>query len=103
MTAVPSENQNLIEEEKLLEIQSVGMKIQEGARAFLSQEFKLMGIFVVIFSVAVFVLVDYIGKAEGSSVSFYATISFIIGSITSMLCGFIGMSIATSANYRTTF
>lgn len=103
MTAVPSENQNLIEEEKLQEIQSVGMKIQEGARAFLGQEFKLMAIFVVIFSVAVFILVDYIGKPEESSVSFYATISFIIGSVTSMLCGFIGMSIATSANYRTTF
>lgn len=62
-----------------------------------------MGIFVVIFSIVVFILVDYIGNGETSSFQLYATIAFIIGSVTSMLCGFIGMTIATSANYRTTF
>lgn len=44
-----------------MEIQSVGMKIKEGANAFLAQEFKLMAVFVVIFSVVVFILVDYVG------------------------------------------
>ncbi len=62
-----------------------------------------MSIFVVIFSVVVFLLVDYIGHDGKSKIQFYATIAFIIGSITSMVCGFIGMSIATAANYRTTF
>ena len=86
-----------------MEIQSVGLKIQEGARAFLVQEFKLMSIFVVIFSVFVFLLVDYVGDGKEGKFQVYATVSFIIGSVTSMVCGFIGMSIATSANYRTTF
>ena len=62
-----------------------------------------MSIFVVIFSVLVFILVDYVGDGEKPKIQFYATIAFIIGSITSMGCGFIGMSIATCANYRTTF
>lgn len=33
---------------------------------------------------------------------FYSAFSFIVGASTSMLCGAIGMHIATESNYRTT-
>ena len=33
----------------------------------------------------------------------YCALAFFIGAITSMVCGYIGMSIATYANYRTAY
>ena len=61
-----------------------------------------MAIFVVFFSVVVFVMVDWLGS-EVPGFKLYATISYIVGSITSMICGYIGMMIAVKANFRTTF
>lgn len=61
-----------------------------------------MGVFIVIFSGIVFIIVDFLGD-ESSGLSFYATISFIIGALVSILSGYIGMKIATMSNYRTTF
>ena len=62
----------------------------------------MMSGFIVVFGVIVALVVDIFGQ---KTVGFrlYATISFIIGSLTSMLCGYIGMTIAVSANYRTTY
>lgn len=60
-----------------------------------------MGIFIVVFSFVVFFVVDYTGSSSG--VTFYATLSYIIGSVTSMICGYIGMKIAVQANFRTTY
>ena len=36
-------------------------------------------------------------------VSGYCAVAFLIGGATSMLCGYIGMAIATYANYRTAY
>ncbi len=87
---------------KLEIILDIGDKISKGADSFLSQEYSLMGMFIVVFSCVVFVFVDYIGSSDGS-ISFYATFSYIIGALVSMLCGYIGMKIATMSNYRTTY
>ena len=57
--------------------------------------------FIVVFGLVVFFLVDFLGSKDG--VVFYATSAFVVGSFTSMLCGFIGMRIAVEANYRTTY
>ncbi len=61
-----------------------------------------MTVFIVIFSVVVLVIVDIYGQ-EHPKFQCYCTVSFIIGSFTSILCGYIGMRIAVAANYRTTF
>ena len=61
-----------------------------------------MGLFIIIFGVIVFLVVDLFGQGK-TRVRFYATIAYIVGSVTSMLCGYIGMKIATAANFRTTF
>lgn len=82
----------------------IGNKIENGAGAFLSQEYSIMSIFTVLFAVVVFVLVDYLGASEQKrGISFYATIAFLVGSITSMICGYIGMKIAVKSNFRTTY
>ena len=61
-----------------------------------------MTIFIVLFSITILIVVVIMGSTN-TSFQIYATLSFIVGSFASMLCGFIGMRIAVSANYRTTF
>jgi Na+/H+-translocating membrane pyrophosphatase len=80
----------------------IGEKISKGANSILFQEYLIMLIFIVIFSIVVLLAVDIYGEKE-SAFRCYATVAFIIGSITSILCGFIGMRIAVESNYRTTF
>merc|ERR1719321_2132813 len=65
--------------------------IQEGATAFLWAEYKYMFVYVVLFSVF---LVWFTGIPS--------TISFVVGAITSILAGWIGMKIAVFTNVRTT-
>lgn len=61
-----------------------------------------MIIFIVIFGIVVLFVVDIFGGNE-EKFSMYATVAYIVGSLTSMLSGFIGMKIATSANFRTSY
>lgn len=71
--------------------------IAEGARAFLRQEYRVLVIFVVIVAV---LLAFANASQEGSS--WMIAISFIVGALCSGLAGFIGMTVATKANVRTT-
>jgi K(+)-stimulated pyrophosphate-energized sodium pump len=68
--------------------------IQEGSKAFLRREYTWVTGFVVIMTVLIFVLLDY-GRPWGA-------IAYIVGAVFSGLAGFIGMTIATRANARTT-
>ena len=61
-----------------------------------------MCIFIACFSIVIYFLVDLLGSPL-KGFHLYASIAFIIGSLTSMLCGFIGMTIAVAANFRTTY
>ena len=81
---------------------NIGEKISKGANSFLFQEYAIMSIFIVIFSGVVLVIVDFYGQ-EKFQFRCYATVAYIIGAVTSILCGFIGMRIAVAANYRTTY
>ena len=65
--------------------------ISEGAKAFLTAEYKILVIFVVI----LFVL---IGLGIGSWVT---AASFVVGALFSTLAGYVGMNVATKANVRT--
>ena len=80
----------------------IGHPTAQGAKAFLIQEYMIMGIFIVVFSIVTLLVVDVFGQDE-AKFRFYATGAFILGSLTSILCGYIGMAIAVRANYRTTF
>ncbi|KAL8502673.1 hypothetical protein ACS0TY_021706 [Phlomoides rotata] len=100
---------------KCAEIQSA---ISEGATSFLFTEYQYVGIFMVAFAVIIFL---FLGSVEGFSTKYqpctydstkqckpalataiFSTVSFLLGAITSLVSGFLGMKIATYANARTT-
>ena len=99
-----SEQQELSNKAKFEMVVSIGQKIKKGAYAFLFQEYTIMLIFVILFLILVICLVDVWGiKKLGVGFRAYAGMAFVIGSMTSILCGFIGMDIAVRSNYKTTF
>ena len=87
------------------QIQFIGKAIQEGAMAFLSREYRLLGIFVIIMAIilAVFIDFDVTGRVGNTTEAIPGTaIAYLVGAIGSGLAGYIGMSIAVRANTRTT-
>ena len=87
------------------QVRFIGNAIREGAMAFLSREYRLLAVFVVIVFVILWVFIDFdvLDKVEGDGEVIPGTaISYLVGAIGSALAGFIGMSIAVRANTRTT-
>ena len=80
--------------EKMVEIAGY---IADGARAFLRREYRVLSIFVVL--VAVLLAVANMAVPDAS---WLIAVSFVTGALTSGLAGFIGMTVATRANVRTT-
>ena len=78
-------------------MQRIAASIQEGALAFLKAEYKVLAIFVL----AIAVLLG-VGATQGSGSHPLVAVSFIVGAFCSALAGFIGMTVATKANVRTT-
>ncbi len=64
--------------------------IHEGAMAFLFREYKILSLFVILMFIFI-----------GIFINWPTAISYITGSIASVLAGFIGMNVATRANVRT--
>ena len=75
----------------------IAAAISEGARAFLSHEYRVLGVFVV----AVATLLVGVNMSNEQSSPLVA-VSFVTGALCSALAGFIGMTVATKANVRTT-
>merc|ERR1719174_1882919 len=73
------------------QMKQISATIAEGAMSFLFTEYLYMGVYVVVFSG---ILLFFTGKE--------ATISFVVGALTSIICGWIGMKIAVYTNVRTT-
>jgi inorganic pyrophosphatase len=83
--------------ERLVEIYTA---IYEGAESFLRAEYSVCAIFVVVFSAIIFFLVSY-GTGDGVR-GFFTTLSFVLGAVTSMVSGYLGMKVAVFSNVRTT-
>ncbi|UZO81063.1 sodium-translocating pyrophosphatase [Aquimarina sp. ERC-38] len=77
-------------------MQQISKSIKEGALAFLAAEYRLLVIFVIIASLALFGISTLV-----ATTSWMIVPAFIIGAIFSALAGNIGMRIATDANART--
>jgi K(+)-stimulated pyrophosphate-energized sodium pump len=72
-------------------IQELSGAIYEGAMAFLRREYKVVLVFIaVLFVVLLF------------AINTHTAIAFLVGAITSVSAGYVGMKIATAANGRTT-
>ena len=77
-------------------MQSISKSIKEGALAFLNAEYRLLLIFVIIASGALYGISTMV-----ETTSWLIVPAFIVGAIFSALAGNIGMRIATEANART--
>mmetsp|Transcript_8154 Transcript_8154/g.17842 ORF Transcript_8154/g.17842 Transcript_8154/m.17842 type:complete len:720 (+) Transcript_8154:87-2246(+) len=72
------------------EMIKIATTIQLGAMSFLMAEYLYMAVYIVLFSV---VLIYFTGVPT--------TVAFVVGAVTSILCGWIGMKIAVFTNVRT--
>ncbi|MDD4875642.1 MAG: sodium-translocating pyrophosphatase [Dehalococcoidales bacterium] len=73
-------------------MREIGHAIQQGARAFLRREFMTLGIFTAVLFIILALLVD--PKP-------WVAVAYLLGTVTSSLAGYLGMTIATKANVRT--
>jgi K(+)-stimulated pyrophosphate-energized sodium pump len=78
-------------------MQEIAGHIHEGAMAFLSREYRVLAIFVLIVG-----LLLAIGNAAQETSHWLIGVSFVCGAVCSGLAGFFGMKVATKANVRTT-
>ena len=77
-------------------MQSISKSIKEGALAFLNAEYRLLLVFVIVASVALYGISTMV-----ATTSWLIVPAFVVGAIFSALAGNIGMRIATEANART--
>ena len=68
--------------------------IQVGARAFIRREYRWIAIFIVVMAALIFIFLDY-GRPWGA-------LAYVTGAFLSGAAGFVGMTVATLANARTT-
>ena len=71
-------------------MKEIAQAINEGARAFLFAEYKILVIFIAV----LFVLI-------GAFISWMTAVCFIVGAVFSIAAGYVGMNVATKANVRT--
>ncbi|MBP5313982.1 MAG: sodium/proton-translocating pyrophosphatase, partial [Eggerthellaceae bacterium] len=70
----------------------ISKKIQQGAKAFLFSEYKLLIIFMVV-----------VALIMGFALSWITALAFVTGGILSAAAGYVGMHVATRANTRTAY
>ncbi|KAK3284714.1 hypothetical protein CYMTET_7650 [Cymbomonas tetramitiformis] len=83
-------------------LRQIYRNIEEGAKAFLYAEYRMCLLFVVTFGLFVLVLVSHVDGGWDFQVGTLTASSFVVGAITSMVSGYLGMMIAVFANARTT-
>jgi H(+)-translocating pyrophosphatase len=89
--------------------------VSEGADAFLMAEYKICCIFIFVFGIVIFFLTSFYQKldtSDGAEVGAtvtdwkwergqYTTLAFVVGALTSLISGWIGMTVAVYSNART--
>lgn len=77
-------------------MEDIAKLISDGSDTFLRTEYFSIAIFTVIFALVIAFVVE---REPGT---FYVTFSFLLGALTSVAAGYIGMWISVRANVRTT-
>lgn len=77
-------------------MQSISASIKKGALAFLHAEYRLLVVFIILASIALFIVSQVV-----DTTSWMIVPAFVIGGVFSAFAGNIGMRIATDANART--
>jgi K(+)-stimulated pyrophosphate-energized sodium pump len=89
-------------------MQKIAVAIQEGAMAYITRQFRTIGIIIVPLAAVVFLTSAEILKDDGNvALSFvqsglFRTVAFLVGGLASGAIGFLGMWLATRGNIRTT-
>jgi len=99
-----SESDNLTggnDEETLKRLEEIYNAIVEGAESFLRAEYQVCFVFICIFSLVILVLVSW-GTGWDAARGLFTAIAFLLGAITSMASGYLGMKVAVFSNVRTT-
>jgi K(+)-stimulated pyrophosphate-energized sodium pump len=73
-------------------MKEISAAIKEGSMAFLSREYRILAIFVVLIGIALGVI---------PNLGWWVSIAFVFGALSSASAGFVGMNIAVRANNRT--
>ena len=68
--------------------------IERGARSFLKAEYRVIFVFCLAMSVVI------IFAVESRLGEFWTTIAFLLGAVTSLISGYVGMRVAVFSNYR---
>jgi K(+)-stimulated pyrophosphate-energized sodium pump len=71
-------------------MQEIAAAIHEGAMAFMKREYTYLAVFVVVLTVVLAITINTL-----------TAVSFVVGAVLSATAGYIGMTVATSANVRT--
>ncbi len=99
----------LSEPEGTEKMREIAKSIQEGAKAYLSRQFRTLGVFLAILAVALFfvlpvsdsVTTSLLGMSPSLSIRVGRSLAFLLGAGASMLTGYAGMWLAVRANVRT--
>ena len=84
-------------------MKEIARAIQEGAKAYLSRQFRTLGIFLAILTVILFFVLPAPANAAHSelSIKLGRSLAFILGAVFSATTGYAGMWLAVRANVRT--
>ena len=84
-------------------MREIASAIQEGASAYLSRQFRTVGVFMAVLTVALFFILPVPEDAAHSEsfIRFGRSIAFIMGAAFSAITGYTGMWLAVRANVRT--
>ncbi|MDY4812776.1 MAG: sodium-translocating pyrophosphatase [Ruminococcus sp.] len=79
-------------------MKEIAASINEGAKAFLFSEYKILVVFVAV----VFAVITVVGIVTGNdTLNWKTALAFLCGAVLSTIAGYCGMSVATKANVRT--
>jgi H+-translocating diphosphatase len=87
--------------EKTARLNEIYNAIYEGAESFLRAEYTVCFWFILFFSILILVLVSW-GTGWDAARGVFTSLSFLLGALTSMGCGYLGMKVAVYSNVRTT-
>ena len=76
-------------------MKTIARAVQEGASAYLSRQFRTLGVFVVVVFALLFLL-----PADDGSVRIGRSLFFVVGAVFSATIGYLGMNLAVKANVR---
>jgi K(+)-stimulated pyrophosphate-energized sodium pump len=81
------------------EMQTISNAIREGAEAFLSRQYRAIGVLAIV--IAILLFFGYQLTPRTKPYAMYIVVSFLIGALCSALSGFTGMYVSIRANIRT--